>query len=381
MNTFGYEKLGTQGGVQNRTSSPWFDLGRKYVHKALKSDHRILDVSESNLITSSTPSLDSPHRDLRIACMGQKRSVSWASYYMRCKQLRFYAKLYWNDVIIDSITYEQAAKVTEPYDAAILIKTTPDLNLWPNILKNFRRIYVDVVDGPFDNFIDFNYIKTLNPRPVLIVQNVYQQDLYNDTYKTVIIEHMPASLNQTEWVDVSSFRHPLHAISLMSSGYHASLIKDLCIEIKTHSVHLKCLRTLREKRAIKNELKVNYNVYKSKIWGVPWLYTQLMRKYDVIVVFTKKGEKTKINSVQRMTNAIYSGVITVIQRTGLHALYVGKNYPCSFTNHNELENVLQTLDKNISMRMECQRQAKLMNKLFLPEIIIKKYYDMLTSDS
>ena len=379
-------KLVTHGirADQNMMSSPWFDLGRQSVQKASRSVNHILNVSESNMIKSSTLSLDSQHRHLRIACMGQKHIFSWASFYMRCKQLRFYAKHYLKDVIIDSLAYKQAAKVIEPYDAAIFIKTTPDSKLWPNILKNFRKIYVDVIDGDSDvtgNLIDFNYLKTLNPRPVLIVQNVYQQNLYNDTYKTAIIEHMPASLNQTELVDVSSFRHPLQAISLMSSGKYASLTKDLCIDIKTQSVHLKCLSTLKEKIAIEKELKVNYEVYKSKIWGVPWLYTQLMRKYDVIVVFTKKGEKTKINSVQRMTNAIYSGVITVIQRTGLHVLYVGKNYPCSFTNQNELKNVLQTLDKNVSMRMECQRQAKLINNLFLPENIIKKYYGMLTSNS
>ena len=367
--------------VQNMTSSPWFNLGRQSFQNASRSNHHILNVSESNLITSSTPSPDSPLNHLRVACMGRKHTVSWGSYYMRCKQLRFYAKLYMKDVVLDSLTYEQAAKVTKPYDAAIFIKTTPNSKLWPNILKKFKKIYVDVIDGTIGNHIDFKHLKSLTPRPVLIVQNVYQQNLYNDTYKTAIIEHMPASLNQTKWVDVSSFRHPLQAASLMSSGKYSSLTKNLCIEIKTQSVHLKCLSTLKEKRAIKNELKVKYDFYKSKIWGVPWLYTQLMRKYDVIVVFTKKGEKTKMNSVQRMTNAIHSGVITVIQRTGLHALYVGENYPCSFTNQKELKNVLQTLDKSVSTRMECQRQAKLLNNPFLPENIMKKYYDMLTSDS
>ena len=133
-------------------------------------------------------------------------------------------------------------------------------------------------------------------------------------------------------------------------------------------------------KLLQNELNVSYDRYKSKVWGGPWLLSQLFRKYGVLVVYTKKGIKTTINSVQRMTNSIHSGVITVIERTGLHALYVSKSYPCSFTNQDELEKVLEELDKNILLRKVCQQQAKIINHLFDPETIIRKYEDMLRSD-
>ena len=186
-------------------------------------------------------------------------------------------------------------------------------------------------------------------------------------------------MNNTDWVDTASLRHPLQAISTFSSDRHSST-KSICKEIKTNSVTLRCLDTLHQKEVLEKELKVKYNDYQSKIWGVPWLFTQLTRKYDVYVVFTKKGVKATINSVQRMTNSIHSGVITAIERTGLHALYVTKDYPCSFTTQKELEEVLENLDKNITMREECQRQAKIINDLFSPKTLVKKYYDMLMAD-
>jgi len=153
-----------------------------------------------------------------------------------------------------------------------------------------------------------------------------------------------------------------------------------CEEIKTNSVILKCEVEKDPNKLLETELCVRFNEYDSKLWGVPWLYTQFFRKFDVVVVYTKKGVKRTINSAQRMANSIHSGVITVIERTGVHALYVSESYPCSFTNQVELRKVLNNLDKNISMRKECQRQAKLINNAFKPETIMRKYHDLLTSD-
>ena len=318
---------------------------------------------------------DTNHRHLRIACMGtSKGGLLW---YMRCTQLVFYAKDYLKDVSIDAFTYEEAINVKTSYDGAIFIKRTPKPEMWPTIKKKFRNIYIDVVDGGINlkgYELDFKFLKMQDPPPVLIVQNVYQQKLYNDTFKTVIIEHMPASLNQTELVDVLSFRHPLQAISTMEG----KLSRGVCEEIKTTSVLLKCLRTDKPWKVLEKELNVKFSDYEPKIWGVPWLFTQLFRKYDVVVVFTKKGQKLTINSAQRMTNAINAGVITVIQRTGVHALYVPEGYPCSFINLNELKIVLEKLDKNVTMRIECQKQAVPLINPFRPQKIMNKYYDMLT---
>ena len=337
--------------------------------------------------------IDNNHRHLRFACMG--KSKSGFLWYMRCKQLVFYGKLFLKDVSIDELTYEEAANAKTSYDGAIFIKETPKPEMWPIIKKKFRNIYLDVVDGGISlkgYEIDFKFLKMQDPPPVLIVQNVYQQKLYNDTFKTVIIEHMPASLNQTELVDVLSFRHPLQAVSTMEG----ELSRGVCEEIKTKSVLLKCLstdngNTLRKRRnkhrkpwnygakkVLEKELNVKYADYAPKIWGVPWLFTQLFRKYDVVVVFTKKGEKLTINSAQRMTNAINAGVITVIQRTGVHAIYVPESYPCGFINQNDLKIVLEKLDQNVSMRIECQKQAVPLINPFRPKTIINKYYDMLT---
>jgi len=68
--------------------------------------------------------------------------------------------------------------------------------MWKRLWRTFKKIYVDVIDGT--DLIDFERLKLQTPPPVLIVQSVYQEKLYNDTFKTVIIEHMPASLNGTD---------------------------------------------------------------------------------------------------------------------------------------------------------------------------------------
>ena len=103
-------------------------------------------------------------------------------------------------------------------------------------------------------------------------------------------------------------------------------------------------------------------------------YERFTQKYKN----TKKGQKLTINSAQRMTNAINAGVITVIQRTGVHALYVPEGYLCSFINQNELKIVLEKLDKNVTMRTECQKQAVPLINPFRPKTIMNKYYDLLT---
>ena len=105
----------------------------------------------------------------------------------------------------------------------------------------------------------------------------------------------------------------------------------------------------------------------------------MFRKYDVVLVCTKPGGKKWINSVQRMTNAIFSGVLTAIQRTGLHKLYVPENYACGFTDNAELLKVLEKLDQNNSVREECQRQAKIIIAPLSHKSILDKYHRMLTS--
>ena len=143
---------------------------------------------------------------------------------------------------------------------------------------------------------------------------------------------------------------------------------------------MKCANSSNQKEFFAKELNLEYDEYKTQLWGAPWLFTQTLRKYDVAVVFTKRGKKVTINSVQRMSNAIQSGVITVIERTGLHTLYVPKNYPCSFTNRVELKKLLENLAKNVSKGETCQRQAQHINQAFQPEIIMRKYFELLTSE-
>ena len=335
-------------------------------------------VSQNPAAFTSSTSLRSSKTHLshfRIACLGTKESVTWDGYFMRCKLLQFYAKLFYAKTItIEPLIYEQATHVKESFDAAIFIKTSPPIKIMPTIWKKFNKIYVDVIDG---KKLPFKLWKLQHPPPILIVQNVFQQKLYNDTFKTVIIEHWPASINSTDLVDIKTLRHPLQAISSMQIN---PINSKVCKEINTSSVNLKCANSSNQKEFFAKELNMEYDEYKTQLWGAPWLFTQTLRKYDVAVVFTKRGKKVTINSVQRMSNAIQSGVITVIERTGLHTLYVSKNYPCSFTNRVELKKVLENLAKNVSMRETCQRQAQHINQAFQPEIIMRKYFELLTSE-
>ena len=230
--------------------------------------------------------------------MAPRYVTGGGTYYMRCKQLQILGNSYFKDIKVELMNYDQAVKVQKQYDAAIFIKTTPDLKWWPKIWRSFKKIYVDVIDGNPKNgsknhvgsaknpLIDFENLKTMSPQATLVVQNVYQQILYNASFHTIIIEHMPASLNDSDWVSTSSISHPLRAISCMQ---HQSA--SICENIKTSLVNLRCVESVNETILLESELNVRYKNYSSKIWGVPWLYTQMYRKYDVVVVYTKNESK------------------------------------------------------------------------------------------
>ena len=149
-----------------------------------------------------------------IACMAPRSRLGWGSYYMRCKQLEILGKTYFKDIKVEPLDYARALHVKKQYDAAIFIKSTPRLKWWPKLWKSFQKIYVDVIDAKKGG-IDFKHLKAKSPRATLIVQNVYQQRLYKASFNTIIIEHMPSSLNHSDWVSTSSLSHPIRAISPM----------------------------------------------------------------------------------------------------------------------------------------------------------------------
>ena len=92
--------------------------------------------------------------------------------------------------------------------------------------------------------------------------------------------------------------------------------------------------------------------------------------------------KSKMNSVQRMSNAMTSGVVSVVQNIGVHELYIPRDYPCQFgSNWKSLYTVLELLAQNVELRKECLKQAENIitsNKLTVPDIV-KKYEIALNS--
>ena len=238
-----------------------------------------LDQSGERAFSLSLPDLNMTGKSRkqayrRVACMaprvmfGVRRRTT--AYYMRCKQLEILGNSYFKDIKFKLLDYERAVKVKEQYDAAIFIKSTPDLKWWPKIWKSFKKIYVDVIDGAnrrehkrkgggTEYLIDWKHLKTKSPRAALIVQNVHQAILYNASFDTIIIEHMPASLNDSEWVSTSSLSHPLRAISSTSRQW------GICENINTSSVILRCVESYDAEKLFESELNVRYKDYSSRI--------------------------------------------------------------------------------------------------------------------
>jgi hypothetical protein len=63
-------------------------------------------------------------------------------------------------------------------------------------------------------------------------------------------------------------------------------------------------------------------------WGEAYYYDAFFRRYDAVIVYSKRGPKKMLNCVQRLANAMRSGVLCGIPTDSsyLHLECIGTNF-------------------------------------------------------
>ena len=136
---------------------------------------------------------------------------------------------------------------------------------------------------------------------------------------------------------------------------------EACFDVASQLFQYDCLTSEHwdRKALFEDRLGItNVSAYTHTTWGTGWLFTQLFRSYDAVIVYTKPGWKLENGAIQRMTNAMNAGVITVVENRGVHTEYLGDAYACAFDDRESLEALLNALATDEELRTTCRRQAK-----------------------
>jgi hypothetical protein len=352
----------------------------------------------TNDARAGTSHVNAANRLTNVACATNAGAMSWGSYHVRCNQLAFLmAKFGHGDVTIRTVSLKQISTEPVHYDATILIKmlAPPDkLGQWHHKLG---RQFLDLVDD--QNFKPTNVPKSIK----IIAQNANVRGVWSSTHQTYIIEHSPSLLNYTGWSSAHQTHTAEHSPSLLNyTGFFPAPVidrplraatvmesrlnkphKDECFKVKPSAAFdYACLtghQGLRQDLFTKALGISNATAYARTVWGTGWLYNRLFQSYDTIVVYVKQGWKFEFGAVQRMTNAMTSGVVTAVERVGVHLLYVPSSYQCSFTTPDTLRELLVRLASDSQLRSTCRTQAaEILNHHNLTaDAIVRKYEQML----
>ena len=316
----------------------------------------------------------------RVACTSSH--PEWASYTMRCRHLAAWFRIYGKrdcdstpefEIVLKSVNEILIENAT--YHSIILVKSKIPADLLANS-KKVGHIFEDIVDQSFQK---------LPSNVTVIVQNKFQQKYWQSTHNTMIIEHAPSSIIDVYPPKVESKVH-LNVVSVQQ-------VDNVCMKLpKSDYFRYECHVTRKtlstagsydlfvKKVGPKSRLAFEREYIKtlstpSCLFGTGFLFTKFFQQYDIIVVYTKSGIKSRMNSVQRMSNAMTSGVVTVVQRTGVHELYIPPDYPCQFDlSWKSLYTVLESLARDLELRKECLKRAEniiISNKLTVPDIVEK----------
>ena len=113
----------------------------------------------------------------------------------------------------------------------------------------------------------------------------------------------------------------------------------------------------------------------STLWGTPYLCHKLFQRFDIIVVFTKSGEKKWSNSNQRALNAMISGVPTLVQNVGHHTFLL-RGYSGSFNDEASLYKLLQGLQTDLHLLEKIQAEGLALAKAASPAAVAQQYVQM-----
>ena len=231
----------------------------------------------------------------------------------------------------------------------------PPENLAPKLGKQ----YIDVVDA-------FELTpKVVPPYMHVITQNEYQSTTWKgSSYTASVIEHLPAYVNGTA---EDYMPPPLADGRKLTAVTVSEWTTEPCFDVASPLFQYDCLTSEHWDRMalFKESLGVeNVSAYTQTTWGTAWLFTQLFRSYDAVIVYTKPGWKLENGAIQRFTNAMNAGVITIVENRGVHAEYLGDTYACAFDDRESLESLLNALATDEELRNTCRRQAQQIFKTY-----------------
>lgn len=255
-------------------------------------------------------------------------------------------------------------------------QTVPPDSLAPKL----GRQYVDIVDA-FDISADMVPLRTR-----VIVQSAFQRAQWKSSpsHAARVIEHLPTYINGTEAEYTPPPLTDGRALTALTVSEWTPV--GACFDVHSPLFRYDCLTSTSWDREHLFEDSIgisNVTAYMGTSWGIGWLYTQLFRSYDCVVVYNKPGDKLRSGAIQRMTNPMQAGVLTLVESHGVHTEYVGDSYACAFDDRASLEALLSALAIDAELRDACRAQATAMlrEKGLGAAQIIAKYEALLSEPS
>lgn len=327
-------------------------------------------------------------KPFRIFCTTKSRHLlTYGSYKLRCKMLRYYMQRYFGDsVLVHAAGHTKAAG---PYHATISIKSVllgRDKRELPR--ETYGTVFIDIVD-------EYSILDSEIPESYhVIVQNKAHANVFVN-HEAHIVEHwynsFPADVGKRIHFP-GVFKKPvLKVLTLWSGKTRCPSVGDI------QGVQYDCLHE-------EYDIKKWYTKYLNsstilpdaleridKSWidpelGPGYVYQQLFRQYDLLVVPAKTNEtlKDKYGSTQRVTSQMRSGVPVLVQRYGpaLSEFIDTYGYPCTFGKSDVPEadaffQAMLELVKSVDARRQCQKLAGPITSDYSPERIIQNLLEAL----
>lgn len=291
-------------------------------------------------------------------------------------------------------TFEQLVQRPVQYDIGICVKAEPPLQ----VSRLLRYVIIDVLDNYY--FFEVSVKEKIPPQYVFVSPNLPHGQAVADggRHHVRVIEEMFTYHNETAYhKETPRFKPvsatvPLRVFSAhRCNAYAEAMCETPCANL-TQIPHVRYTCLLEHNNSINRTYSVflslvpeiahayprvdsGVRMFHTVCWLRGYFWNTLFRSFDVLVVYAKKeGHKFAFNSIQRTTNALRSGVPTVIERAGIAEKYIDDTYPCGFKTHGELRTLVAALRWNLDLRRECLRVGtEIARRLAHPRVVWGKY--------
>jgi lipopolysaccharide biosynthesis glycosyltransferase len=253
----------------------------------------------------------------------------------------------------------------DDYSKSIVIQYANDLNYCLRPLFQFTGITdlnVSIDHINVNRKVQIN----VSSNAMAIIRRVYVNDfqllhaMSNEPHRFAYVIN-----NQDKKLKAKAFT--IHQNLALSVHEKSGLKKrSLCMKLTTENVLYDCIET--KNSGEESRLFRSKNLTSTETCPRADLFNQLYRLYDVLIVYDK-GKAV----IQRMINAMNSGVATVVQNTGVHRLHLNGMYPCIFEDEKGLNDIMSRIHE---LKTECKQVARQIVREFQPRRIIQKYDQM-----